>query len=166
MSLSFSLPHLQKIAFVQMTMQMTTPLCFAGDGNCMFRAAADQLFANDERHMEVRAIATQYLSLSLLSTWPPSFKTLNRKKMSGACCTLSVASRWKDFGLICWRPSMIFPQMQYLSSCLPETSEFNQELTIALVQVRQAVVDYMLENEEDFVYFLAPATRPAYKKVG
>lgn len=61
---------------------------------------------------------------------------------------------------------MIFPQMRHLSSCLPEISEFNQELTIALVQVRQAVVDYMLKNEEDFVYFLAPATRPAYKKVG
>jgi hypothetical protein len=52
---------------------------FAGDGNCMFRAAADQLFANDEKHMEVRAIATQYLADSLLSTWPPSFKTLNCK---------------------------------------------------------------------------------------
>jgi hypothetical protein len=56
--------------------------------------------------------------------------------------------------------------MQYLSISLPETSEFNRNSLFALVQVRQAVVDYMLENEEDFVYFLAPATRPAYKKVG
>lgn len=27
----------------------------AGDGNCMYRAAADQLFDDDDRHMEVRA---------------------------------------------------------------------------------------------------------------
>ncbi|GAQ80112.1 hypothetical protein KFL_000460230 [Klebsormidium nitens] len=54
----------------------------AGDGNCMFRAAADQLFDDDDRHMEVR----------------------------------------------------------------------------------QLTVDYMLKHEEEFVSFLAPATRPAYKK--